>query len=398
MLQLGLYDFLRHIKRNVFVAVFLAVMCLLITSLYSVFYYEYGKFKPFKKLEKTAGNGFFLADTVLSDDPLNGFTNNFVNNENINKIYQVHKGNNLKIEGRTCSVYVYGEWTWKNWQARLKNGEWFDDYDKEDELIQVVIGVNTQGYEPGDIIECTVDGKNCKCIVKGILQDNTEIMFSPSGYYIGDMNYESCYVLPQNSRTFVLMQEEAADACGIASDEVVSNWAILEYRDDVSDEVVHEINSLAETLSIGAGVVYRAFLEDSTIIVYEKMLAYVPMMVSAFVLSIIAVITVAFINVEKGAKYYSIYYLTGGSKRECFLIASGNVAGTILISVILYITGNEFLEWFTRQRNIVYSTIGAARVMAAGLYAVFTVFLVVCMFFAMKQNSPLDMLRKHRQH
>ncbi len=105
------------------------------------------------------------------------------------------------------------------------------------------------------------------------------------------------------------------------------------------------------------GRFYKTFLYLSKEILKEKLFAYLPLMITGVILVFVALFVAAFINAEKGSRYYCIYYLVGGTKRSCFLIACGNVLGTVAVSAL---------------------------------------FLTLCLYFAMKKNSPLTLLRKHR--
>ena len=117
---------------------------------------------------------------------------------------------------------------------------------------------------------------------------------------------------------------------------------------------------------------------------------------AGIILAMISLLTVAFINIEKGSKYYSIYYLVGGSKKKCFNIAMGNVLGIIAVSGIMYICGGHLVTAYTRAANIVYSPTAGAGVFAIILYGVFALFMLLCMYIAMRKNSPLEMLRKRK--
>jgi hypothetical protein len=392
MKQLALYDFLRHIKRNIFVAVLVAVICLVSASLYSLYSYEYGRYKPFEKLNCT--NGFFAGCKYAgSFESLNGFEETVENLNGVESIYEVYQ-TGVSISGTYRTAYLYDEWIWKNWEARLKSGSWFGKYENDSDNIPIILGGNTEEYSVGDILTIKSGREECKGYVKGILQDNTEILYKDS-YHASDTTYDSCYSVPEGDDVFILLQKEVADENDITSIGT-GVWAIVEYSNGLSNEEIDKLNGTINRLIGVTGITYSKFVELSESQLEGKILVYIPMIMSSIILGFVSLFTIAFVNVEKGVKYYSIYSLTGASKRQCFQIASGNVSGTIILSVILFVLGNKLILIYTRKANITYSMMSGAIILTICIYALFTLFLLLCMYLAMRANSPLKLLRKHQ--
>jgi hypothetical protein len=207
------------------------------------------------------------------------------------------------------------------------------------------------------------------------------------------MTYDSCYSVPGENETFMLLQKEAADEKGIIGN-ASGVWAIVGYKEGISEEETTELNNYINKMVGITGRSYEVFLKLSADALEGKILVYIPMIAAGIVLGLISLFTVAFINIEKGAKYYSIYYLTGANKRQCFRITCGNVIGTMIVSVFAYVLGNDLIILYTRKANITYGMMSGAVLMAMGIYGVFALFLMICMYLAMRVNSPLELLRR----
>jgi hypothetical protein len=360
------------------------------TSLYSLYSYEYGRYKPFEKLDLS--NGFYVGCKMAGTlDPMSGFEETIGKLDGVEGIYEVYRGY-ISTAAKGYNAYLYDEWIWKNWEARLKSGSWFSDDQKDTDTVQVILSGNIEGYAVGDVFTVQTDTGSCQLLVKGILQDHTEIPYSNS-YHASDMTYDSCYSVPGENEKFILLQKEAADEKGIAGN-ASGVWAIVGYKEGISEEETTELNNYINKMVGITGRPYGVFLKLSADALEGKILVYIPMIAAGIVLGLISLFTVAFINIEKGAKYYKIYYLTGANKRQCFQIACGNVIGTIFVSVFAYVLGNDLIILYTRKANITYGMMSGAVLLAMGIYCVFALFLMLCMYLAMSANSPLELLRR----
>lgn len=387
MKQLALYDFLRHMKRNLFVAGLLAALCLLLTSLYSLLRYDYDRYKPFEELN--IKNGFWIGnDPALPPD---SFVKELTEWQGIAHCYTVYQSG-MTVSGKYVKLYVYEDWSWKNWRGRLREGSWFDKSDLESDIIPIVVGGSKHPFTVGEQQLCSINGKSGVCKIKGIMQNGTEIMFNNS-YSMDDIAYDGCYIVPEDE-VYGLIQKEVADANGFYSYST-NAWTFVEYEEGLSAEEVEKLNREINSAIVSAGYTYHIFLEKSKELMMERMFSYFPFMITGVLLVFSALFVAAFINVKKGSKYYKVYYLVGGSKQKCFWIACGNVLGTVAVSELFYVLLRMLLQMFTRRNNILFSLTTGADLLAAGLYLLFALFMGLCMYFAMKKNSPLELLRKH---
>ena len=130
MRQLALYDFLRHMKRNLFVAGLLAVLSLLLVSVYSLLRYEYDRYKPFEELE--IKNGFWIgADPELPPD---SFIEELAEWQGVAHFYTVYQSG-MMVNGEYIKLYVYENWSWGNWRGRLREGTWFEETDLDSDYV-----------------------------------------------------------------------------------------------------------------------------------------------------------------------------------------------------------------------------------------------------------------------
>ncbi len=387
MRQLALYDFLRHMKRNLFVAGLLAALSLLLVSVYSLLRYEYDRYKPFEELG--IKNGFWIgADPELPPD---SFIEELAEWQGVAHFYTVYQSG-MMVNGEYIKLYIYENWSWENWRGRLREGTWFEEKDLDSEVMQIIFGGNDNPFVAGELYSCSINGQQSGCKVKGIMQPDTEIMFNNS-YTIDNVGYDACYMVPEDG-VYGLLQKEVADAHGFYSYPTCV-WTFVEYEENISAEEADALDKQINHRLMSGGCTYRIFLNKSQELMKERVLAYFPFMAIGAALVLASLLVAAFINVEKGSKYYKVYYLVGGSKQKCFWIACGNVLGTIAVSGLFYVLLRMLLQMFTRRNNILFSLTAGANLLAAGLYLLFALFMGLCMYFAMKKNSPLELLRKH---
>ena len=390
MTTLALFEFFRNTLKNILIALFLAILCLMLTVMYSIVSYEYGKFKPFKSLD--IDKGYFVGSKLGGGTEMVD-VRDF---EGVEATYFVSSGM-VFIGENSVTAYSYEKWIWKAWHARLKSGHWFTEAGAGSEELEVIIGGKNPGYSSGDTVKAQTQTGEVTLRVIGVLQDDTEIMYR-EGYNSFEMNYEGMYQTPEivDEQMFILMQSESAGKKGVALHNACL-WEIWKYSDDLSDKETEELTKSIASGIFNSGKAYSRFMEESSDIAAQKVTAYIPAMMVSFFLTLIALYCIASINVSDGSRYYSVYYLVGASKRQCRIIALSYTVITVFMSIIMYIILGLTLETYARAHNLMYSFVAGPKLMAAGLYIVFAAFLSVCLYLAMRKRSPLDMLRSQKR-
>ena len=394
MTNLAFYEFFRNTVKNTLISLFLAAMCLMITVMYSVISYEYGKFAPFKELD--VKNGYFVGQKMATE---NFSPNDF---DGVEKVYEVNAAS-VSLEGSGAEAYVYDGWIWKNWHARLKSGHWFNEAGADSAELEIIVGGNCEGYAAGDTVQIQSGNASFNAKIIGILQDSTEIMYK-SGYNYFESNYQGMYNDPygetglygEEGGMTVLMQKEAAEKRNITTYSPLP-WSIWKYSDSLSSE---EADALSKEISLklyNSGKTYDVFMEESQDLANQKVMVYLPSMIISILLMLASLYCIAYVNVQKGSRFYSIYYLTGANKRQCNILALSYTVITVALSVLMYIMLGLCFEAYARSHNLMYSFVAGPKLMAAGLYVVFAVFLSICLYLAMRKRSPLDMLRSQKR-
>lgn len=389
-MKLAFYDFLRHWKRNLFLGFLMAVLCLLITCFYSIFCYQYGRYEPFEMLD--TNQGFFVRSSGTEDAEVQAFEEGLAKLIGIEERYSIYIGG-VANDAEITNVFGYEQWIWDYWEPRLKEGRWFEESDLSVENAPVVIGGVTAGYEVGHTFTCSSESGSFQCEIMGILQDGTEILWGTE-YNSLEMHYDTLFTVEEAETTYMLMPYEVAEKYGV--DLMANGWMFLKFDENLSEEERTELYRQLGLLVNANGYSHETFLSLSKEALVSKMLVYLPMMVAGIILVIISLFTVAFINVEKGGKYYRIYYLNGCTKRKCYAISCGNIFGTVMVSGIFYILMSIVADIYCRSNDITFNISSGGRMLAAVLYGVFAVFMLLCMYIAMRKNSPLEMLRKRK--
>ncbi len=385
MIKLAIYDYIRYLRRSVVTAAFMAVLCLVIVCLHSLFQYEYGKYKPYRDISEYVDyyisyrNGFFESDYDC-----------------VEQVYYMYQ-TRFKIGGESITAYVYDEWIYGNWTPRLREGEWLSK--TEDGVMQIVLGGVVDEHHVGEEYIAEHYLGEVPVQVIGILQADTEIIWSTSESYDGTAadNYLWQYKVPEitgNSGMYALMTREDAERYGL-SYSPSGSWVLLRFRDGMTEEEITEVSLDIYANNEKCGTSMEKFMATSREMMLDRIFRYLPLTFIGLVLTLMVIVSTSMIHVREAGPIYSIYYLTGASKRKCYIIALGNVFGTIAMSALFYIVLRAQLLLYAQKNNLTLSLVGTNRY-AVILYTSFALFMMLNFYVCMHKQSALKMLKENR--
>lgn len=382
MIRLAAYDFVRYLKRNLITAVFMAILCLIIICLYSLFRYEYGMYKPYQEIGEYAD--YFVA--VRNEFDASEY-------DCIEQVYTVYQ-TSIMVDEVRVTAYVYDAWIYSNWEPRIKEGKWLTG--NEVGAVQVVLGGITDNCNVDEIY--TMDG-NIPLKIVGLLQEETKVIWSTSNSVTRAeaMIYLGQYKVPEISGAsgmYALITREDADRYGLSYSKTGA-WEILRFREGMTEEEKEEVcvQIYAQTNQYGCS--WESFIEPSRELFAVQLYGYLPLIVISLLLILLIVFTTSLISTREASAVYSIYYLTGASKQSCYLIALGNVFGTIAMSALFYAVLRAQLLLYAQKNNLTLSLVGTNRY-AVILYVSFALFMMWNLYVCMHKQSALKMLKENR--
>jgi hypothetical protein len=389
MLRLTIFEYFREIK-NVFISIFIAVLCLLITILYSFLNYENGKLQPFEELSEKKGFVTYLSTEQNEEYENYLFERDISEYPGIETEYISYTAY-LKLGEKSLKTYVYDELIWNNWKGRLKDGRWFKKSDTKSDTIPVIIGGDTTGYNVGDIY--SIDFNGTKVEIIGLMQDSTEV-FDMESYSFEKFNYSGFYKAPNTSEgaAYAICQYEVLENTEVYFADA-GNWAIYIYDDSLSDEECDKLNADLNFSCGGCGKDLDTFIKESKMVANRKIYTYIPTILVSILIMIAAIYCLSFVKVQNSEKIYSVYYLNGASKPKIYLIVIGYVLITTLFSAIFYIIGGLWFDSYARRHNIMYSFWGASVKSPVLLYLFFGIIMSTCLILELRNKTAVELLK-----
>lgn len=384
MAKLCCMEYLRNIKNNLVLSLILSIMGIVIVSVMMMYEYEYGKAAPF--LEGAKGADYFV---------MYQGGENFDNIPEIAEQFCVEKAK-VGIGGQDADAYVYGEWIYKYWQPRLKEGKWITDNTNSE--IGVVIGGITDGYSLGDRISLD-SGITCK--ITGILQNDAEILWRDAdGYDMYDHNnysgFFSAPVVSGEQGIYLILSDKSASMIGLSSTPF-GNWCILSLDKSIAKEKKEELESVWGLKNEDSGrITYKSFKMESKKQLNKKIGGLAPLALGSFTLLVMVVGFANYVTVKTGMRVYRIYHLLGAKTRNCALIVYGNTIGIVLVSAFFYYLEEKLLTALARDNNYVMGLQGGHQY-ATLMYILFLIVpggLLVALFAG---KSPMELVRGERR-
>ena len=388
MFELAICEYSKNFKRNLFVAVLMAVVCLVIVVAGSILNYKVEQLKPFKALG--VEKGYYVAS--MPDD---------IDLKNVSGIegrYSV-KYYSYYSDYDAVTIVGYDDWVWKNWQPRLSGGVWINKVESGEDCIDVVIGGNIKGLEIGDKITCYMNvgdynTQEVSCNVVGILYPGTKVLGN-NQFYAGDMNYLSAYMSvteSENEQLYLFAKQEDIVKSGLVGMNTFA-WQVISFSENLSEEQLQKNENYIYAGISGAGMPYSDFIKASNDILMQDIVLYLPLLLLSIGLVGIVIYTVVRINVIKERHNYSVYYLVGADKSICVKIALVSSFINFICSVMFFLILATLFEVYAIKSNIVFYLEPGIIVAAIMIYSFMFLYTWMSVRSAFKNRYPLDVLR-----
>lgn len=241
-------------------------------------------------------------------------------------------------------LLCYNENVVNGLHPKMASGRWFEDSDKQDSILKVVVTYNDGKISVGDVItltesgELAASGKSAvlKAEVIGVIDNDENIYYSdgvstPQGDY-RDFYYTYDYEAEQG-KIFVI----ASDAQVLAGEKdgkfrelnfrlspdygiqkQMTGQIILTFKKGTTKERIREIGDTLRPIS-GINSLYTTKEVDakSRAYIYEELRRFLPIGICIFLFVIVAVISAHVISAKENIRDYAIYYICGLTWKKC---------------------------------------------------------------------------------
>ncbi|MBP3238735.1 MAG: hypothetical protein J6M24_06645 [Lachnospiraceae bacterium] len=395
MFEISVYEYTKHLLRNLFVAILMSVLCMMATMVYSILFYHYNNFRPFKKLAGKVENGFFAGSSFRKEEDLKQL-------DGVKEVYNVKKIDTI-MDNIPVTMVIYDDWILDNWTPRLKKGKMIG---KSHNKKEVVISSNIIGIDVGDTIKLIAYADTNEFVyddfvVTGILQNATLIPGSNT-YRAGKESYDYCYLETSNkpgNSSFVLASDEVfkySDLSKVKKSDL-SAWAILEYDNNLNMKEREELDKAVKYEISYAGVPLKDFIRNSEKVYHSQLFLYVPIFVGVCILVLLIILNVVRIEQNMSCKDYGIFYLLGANQKKCrnirLIVSMMNMAVSIMISVFLII----FYRGYSQKHNLTYH-VGPDTVLIAGIVYIMLILInILYVMFVDRGKTPMEIYRENKK-
>lgn len=391
MINLGINEFIRNIKKNIFVIVQMVIVYVIAIFMVSAFV---------EQLELLSGVSNFFDSTgivisssaVKTDAPWPSEENL---KSDLTKVKQVVTTKHTGFSDTTMEFIAYDDRT-VSYRIPLISGEWFDDAKKKEGYTNIVVSDNIfPNINVGDDLE--FDGY--KFHITGIFSSSEMVyglsMFTNKGAGV-PYSYLSYYSTPDS-----LYNERTGEACYVAicsRDDLMKNvdnkkiWdtnmVTIDYESDITDEEMNNNKKvLAQKYGLIEGTVYdcRDLYDYSIKLLNIKLLPVATVFILMLLLIFISLINSSAISVNYEKRNYGIYFISGNNWKNTIILSIVHWSCVSLTSLILAISTCLIIKSSGKFDSLTLSFSG---------YHVLAIVAVTVLMLFMALILPYRMLRK----
>ncbi len=343
MLSLGFKEFQRRIFTNLFVALQLAVILILIISASSILFYRTSFYSPLK--DYIEGNGMYCQ---IRTETLGAMTEKDIKQQ-YPVIESIISANAVDATSDFSNMIAYTDDTINMYEPNMKSGKWLSECDLSDDMVFGVVSAKSN-LSVGDDIKITSVRydeddyefqnpiyEDIEIQIVGVLNDNADVLCLDD-YFSYDDDYRNMYGNIEDVGSLLIMSQSQLDSKQVGH-SLSNRKQLIKYKSDASQQEIDEMNNLLRGL--GPTVEMKEFYNSSQNYFYNQMLKIVPLLICTVLLIIVSTISISALTIKNNIKLYSIYYVCGSDRRQCLTLYFFNSALTALIGLaVTYIIMN----------------------------------------------------------
>ncbi len=309
----------------------------------------------------------FLTDAVVNDDPL-----------------------------QITYIYAYNKSLLDALPLALQNGEWFGETTKHGDVIDAVANANSQ-FKTGDLVRLTAEnaaGARVTVTVRIIgtlknppyipnAQSNGQLLFSLS--LMEDTNADKVGI-----PSVLLNAQDIANIENIFANAPKNEFIV--FQESITSEAYERnLNELSEK---GLVATSESIAENDAEWVRSLLRDNLPMLLFLLVISVTGLISISAIQMTAYMKTFSVYFICGSTKKDCYKIIVSYLGIMVLwalaLSVLLALI-------CTKVQIPIFSLMEFSAMSCLWMVSVFSVYLLISLFVpavVLKRFSPKEIHNK----
>ena len=404
MWMLALSDYVKHGKRNLFIAVQMALLFFVLIVMSATLYDEFRLYQPIQSFENRQGI-LYRNTSAHSEQPgrlLEGVKDiDHVLTYGVTGFYQ--KKNTVYYPSA-----IYDETLLRTFRPNLSEGNWFEE---NADVLQVVISQNAQGWKTGDVISLEYTDANQKertlqAKVIGILQEGASVFGRELGqsddFHQDYRDLYTTYRFEQEQNTLLLFSREQIESWEVPVD--YNSTYLISYREGTSNSLVSEnkrqILANGEKLSVSQGDISFVSLEDFIASTKKELgrnvMMVLPVMLCILLVTLISLITVCTLNMRESYRQNAVFYLLGLDWKKSGIFAVIQSGFTLLLALVFSLLFLNFV-YLLNLEDFFHVAIHMETILVVALCALF-LFLISLVIPAVmvRKKQPVDVLRQER--
>ena len=337
MLALGFKEFQRRVFTNLFVALQLAVILVLIISASSVLFYRTSFYSPLKSYIE--GEGMY---SQIRTEALGAMNEKDII-EKYPVIESIISANAVDATSDFSNLIAYTDNMINIYEPKMKYGKWLSECDLSNGEVYGIVS-SKANLSVGDTVKITsvqfdekdYEFKNPKykdieIKIVGVVDDNASLLCLDD-YFSYDDNYKNLYGNLKDIDSLLITSQSQLESKHVGY-SISNRKQLIKYKSDASQQEIDEMNNLLRGL--GPTVDMKEFYDRSQNYFYNQMLKIVPLLICTILLIVVSTISISALNIKNNIKLYSVFYVCGSNRRKCLCLCLFNSILTVVIGIAI---------------------------------------------------------------
>lgn len=337
MLALGFKEFQRRVFTNLFVALQLAVILVLIISASSVLFYRTSFYSPLKSYIE--GEGMY---SQIRTEALGAMNEKDII-EKYPVIESIISANAVDATSDFSNLIAYTDNMINIYEPKMKYGKWLSECDLSNGEVYGIVS-SKANLSVGDTVKITAvqfdekdyefknpKYKDIEIKIVGVVDDNASLLCLDD-YFSYDDNYKNLYGNVKDIDSLLITSQSQLESKHVGY-SISNRKQLIKYKSDASQQEIDEMNNLLRGL--GPTVDMKEFYDRSQNYFYNQMLKIVPLLICTILLIVVSTISISALNIKNNIKLYSVFYVCGSNRRKCLCLCLFNSILTVVIGIAI---------------------------------------------------------------
>lgn len=344
MINLGINEFIRNMKKNIFVIIQMVIVYMITFFMVSALVEQLSLFWGVSDFFDSTGCVIYNVQLQSASD----YPTEENIKRNLKKVENVVATYGMNYTDSTLQFVAYDNEK-VSYKIPLKEGKWFYDAPKKEGYTNIVVSDNAfPKVSVGDDLE--LEGH--KFHVTGIFSSDEMVyglqMFTQKKG--GSVHSYLSYYSTPNSLYNEIKGEVSVAVCSsedlkkISSDKMYDlPWISIDFEDDITDEEISDnMTALSDNYGLIDGFVldYKDIYSNSMKILEIKLLPIIVIFVLMLLLIFTSLLSSSAINVNYEKRNYGIYFITGNSWENTIVLSLINWSCVCITALILSISAS----------------------------------------------------------